>query len=99
MRSLKLGLAATAIIFALSATSEAAECHRIGAVGEAVGYDMAHLFATNALKNIMAGKGYVGKGQMRISCKAGSGTTVCHSSQIGCKTATPKSCLGAWLCL
>jgi hypothetical protein len=99
MRSLKLGLAATAMICALSATAQAADCVKVGAVGEAVTHDIAVLFSTNGLKNIIAGKGRVGKGSVSTTCKAGPGTTTCHSSQMACKGATPKSCLGAWLCL
>lgn len=99
MRSLKLGLAAAAMICALSATTQAANCVRVGAVGEALGHDVAVLFSTNGLKNIIAGKGRVGKGPVRTTCKAGSGTTICHSSQMACTGAAPKSCIGAWLCL
>lgn len=99
MRSLKLSLAAAAIICALSATAQAADCVRVGSSGEAVTHDIAHLFATNGLKNIIAGKGLVGKGPMRTTCKATAGTTTCHSSQMACKGGAPKTCLGAWLCV
>ena len=43
MRSLKLGLAATAVICALSATAQA-DCVKVGAVGEAMTHDIAVLF-------------------------------------------------------
>ena len=99
MRSLRLGLAATAMICALSATSQAANCVRVSVAGESLTHDLAVLFSTNGLKNIMAGQGRVGQGPVRTTCKAGSGTTTCHSSQMACKTTTPKACLGAWLCL
>ena len=36
MRSLKLGLAATAMVCALSATAQAADCVKVAAVGETV---------------------------------------------------------------
>ncbi len=98
MRSLKLGLAATAMICALSATAQAANCVRVSVAGESLTHDLAVLFSTNGLKNIMAGQGRVGQGPVRTTCKAGAGTTTCHSSQMGCKVATPKACLGAWLC-
>ena len=99
MRSLKLGLAATAMICALSATAQAADCVRVAVTGESLTHDLAVLFSTNGLKNIMAGQGRVGKGPVHTTCNAGSGTTTCHSSQMGCKVTTPKACLGAWLCL
>jgi len=99
MRSLKLGLAATAMICTLSATAQAADCVRVAVAGESVTHDLAVLFSTNGLKNIMAGQGRVGQGPVRTTCKAGSGTTTCHSSQMACKVTTPKTCLGAWLCL
>ena len=99
MRSLKRALAATAMICALSATGQAADCVKVGVAGEALTHDIAVLFSTNGLKNIMAGQGRVGKGSVSTTCKTGSSTTTCHSSQMACKGATPKSCLGAWLCL
>ena len=98
MRSLKLGLAATAAIFALSATARA-DCVTVRSVGEAVTHDIAELFATNGLKNIVYGQGREGKGPIHTTCKDGSGTTTCHASQTACKVTSPKTCLGAWLCL
>ena len=99
MRSLKLGLAAAAVICALSATAQAANCVRVAVAGKSLTHDLAVLFSTNGLKNIMAGQGRVGQGPVHTTCKAGSGTTTCHSSQMGCKVTSPKACLGAWLCL
>jgi uncharacterized cupredoxin-like copper-binding protein len=99
MRSLKLGLAAAAMTCALSATAQAADCTRVTALGETLTHDTAVLFSTNALKNTLAGQGLVGKGPVSTTCKAGSTTTTCHSSQMACKGGTPKTCLGAWLCL
>jgi hypothetical protein len=98
MRSLKLGLAAAAAFFALSATAQA-NCVKVGAVGEAVTHDIAFLFATHGLANVIYGQGRVGKGPVHTKCDDGSSMTTCHSSQIACKVTTPKTCLGAWLCL
>ena len=98
MRSLKLSLAATAMICALSVTAQAADCVKVAVAGESLTHDLAVLFSTNGLKNIMAGQGRVGQGPVHTTCKAGSGTTTCHSSQMACKVTTPKACLGAWLC-
>ena len=98
MRSLKLSLAATAMICALSSTAQAADCRRVGVVGEALTYDIAVLFSTNGLKNAIYGQGREGQGQVRTTCKTGTGTTTCHSSQMACKVTNPKACLGAWLC-
>lgn len=98
MRSLKLGLAATALICALSAPVRA-DCVTVGAVGEAVTHDIAELFAKNGLANIIYGQGRVGKGPVSMKCEDGSSTTTCRSSQTACQVTTPKTCLGAWLCL
>ena len=81
MRSLKLGLAATAMICALSATAQA-DCVKVEALGEAVTHDIAYVFATHGLANVIYGKGRVGKGPVHTACKV----------------TTPKSCLGAWFC-
>lgn len=97
MRSLKLGLAATAVICALSATAHA-DCVRVGSVGEFASHDVAALFATNGLKNIIYGQGREGKGPVSLKCEDGSGTTTCRASQMACQVTTPKACLGAWLC-
>lgn len=98
MRSLKLGLAAAAVIFALS-TAAQADCVKVGTVGEAVGHDIAELFAKNGLKNVIYGQGREGRGPVHLTCKDGSGTTTCRASQTACKVSTPKTCFGAWLCL
>jgi hypothetical protein len=60
MGSLKLGLAATAMICALSATAQAADCVRVAVAGESLTHDIAVLFSTNGLKNIIYGQGRVG---------------------------------------
>jgi hypothetical protein len=99
MRSLKLGLAAMAMIWALSVTAQAADCVKVSVAGESLTHDLAVLFSTNGLKNIMAGQGREGRGPVHTTCKTGGATTTCHSSQMACKTTTPKACLGAWLCL
>jgi hypothetical protein len=98
MRSLKLGLAAAAAICALSATAQA-NCIKVEAVGEAVTHDIAYVFATHGLANVIYGKGRVGKGPVHTKCVDGSATTTCRSSQIACKVTAPHACLGAWLCL
>lgn len=98
MRFLKLGLAATAVICALSATAHA-DCIKVGSVGEAVTRGIAETFATNGLANIIYGQGREGKGPVHTKCEDGSGTTTCRSWQMACKVAAPKTCLGAWLCL
>ena len=100
MQSLKLGLVAAAMMVgALSSTARAADCKTITALGETLTHDTAVLFSTNALKNTLAAQGRVGKGPVRTTCKASGATTTCHSSQMACTGAAPKTCLGAWLCL
>ncbi|MCB1485162.1 MAG: hypothetical protein KDJ17_09755 [Hyphomicrobiaceae bacterium] len=98
MQSLKFSFAAAAMLCAISATAQAADCARITALGSTLTYDTAVLFSTNALKNTLASQGRVGKGPVRTTCKTESLMTTCHSSQVACKGATPKTCLGAWLC-
>ena len=68
MCSLKLGLAATAAFCALSATAQA-DCVKVEAVGEAVTHDIAFLFSTHGLANIIYGQGRVGKGQVQTKCE------------------------------
>lgn len=97
MRAVKLGLAATAALVALSATAQA-DCTKVGAVGEAPTRAIAELFAKNGLANIIYGQGRVGKGPIQMKCEDGATTTTCRSSQVACKVTTPKTCLGAWLC-
>lgn len=98
MRSLKLGFAAMAVICALSATAQA-DCIKVESVGEAVTHDIAHLFASNGLKNIIYGKGRAGKGPVHMKCVDGTTTTTCRAWQTACKVSAPKTCLGAWVCL
>lgn len=98
MRSLKLGLAVTALMVTLSAAAQA-DCVKVGAVGEAPTHAIAELFAKNGLANVIYGQGRVGKGPVDMKCEDGSASTTCRSSQMACKVTTPKTCLGAWLCL
>lgn len=98
MQSLKFGFVAAAMFCAISATAQAADCARITALGETLTHDTAVLFSTNALKNTLAAQGRVAKGPVRTTCKTDSVMTTCYSSQVACKGATPKTCLGAWLC-
>ena len=67
MRCLKLGLAATALICALSAMAQAADCTRVAASGDNITHDWAVLFTTNALKNTIAGRGLIGMGPVKTS--------------------------------
>lgn len=97
MRSMKLGLAATAMMCALATTARA-DCVTVAAVGEAVTHDIAELFARNGLKNIIYGQGREGKGPVTMKCEDGPTTTTCRSSQKACQVSEPKTCLGAWLC-
>jgi hypothetical protein len=99
MKTLKFGVAAAAMVYALSAPTQAADCKRVTALGEMVTHDTAVLFSTNALKNILSEQGRVGKGPVRTTCKTGSTMTSCYSSQMACKGGAPKSCLGPWLCI
>jgi hypothetical protein len=98
MRSLQLGLAAAVVICGLSTTARA-DCVKVGALGEAMTHDIAEIFSTHGLANVIYGKGRVGQGPVHTTCETGPSTTTCHSWQMACKVSTPKTCLGAWLCL
>ena len=77
MRSLKLGLAATAMICALSATAQAANCVKVSVAGELLTHDLAVLFSTNGLKNIMAGQGRVGQGPVHTTPPSRGNLSAC----------------------
>jgi hypothetical protein len=98
MQVFKLGFVAAVMICTLSATAQAADCTRVAASGDNVTHDLAVLFSTNALKNTIAGRGLVGKGPVKTTCKPGSAMIECYSSQMACKGGTPATCLGPWLC-
>ena len=97
MRSLKLGLATTAVICALSATAQA-DCIKVSAVGDGLTHDIAVIMSTHGLANVIIGQGRAGKGSVHTTCEAGSITTTCHSWQTACRVTTPKSCFGALFC-
>ena len=97
MRSLILSLAATAGIFALSATAQA-DCVKVGAVGASATHDLAEIMSTHGLANVIYGQGRIGKGPVHTNCDAGSIPTTCHSWQTACKVTTPKTCIGALFC-
>jgi len=99
MRALKLGLAAAAAMFSLVATAQAGDCIKVEGLGEAVTHDIAEVFSTHGLANIIYGKGRVGKGPVHTKCVDGPTTTTCRSWQTACKATAPHTCLGAWLCL
>jgi hypothetical protein len=98
MQVFKLGFVAAVIVSGLSAMAQAAECTKVAAIGDNVTHDLAVLFSTNALKNTIAGRGLIGKGPVKTTCKSSSAMIECHSSQMACKGGTPATCLGAWLC-
>jgi hypothetical protein len=97
MRSLKLGLAATAVICAFSATAQA-DCIRVAAVGDGLTHDIAVIMSTHGLANVVYGQGRVGQGPVHTTCSAGTVLTECRSTQTACKVTTSKSCLGAVFC-
>lgn len=98
MQSIRFGLVTAAMVCALSATAQAADCSKVSAAGDNFTRDSAVLFSTNALKNTIAGRGLVGKGPVQTTCNSGSTMVTCVSTQMACKGGTPKTCLGPWLC-
>ena len=96
MRSLKMSLATAGMACALSAMAQA-DCIKVAAVGQNITHDLAVLFSTHALANVIYGKGREGKGPVHTKCDGPDGTT-CHSWQMACKVSAPNPCLGAWLC-
>jgi hypothetical protein len=85
MRSLKLSVAAAAAMLALSATAQAADCVRVGAIGDGLTHDLAVIMSTHGLANIIEGKGRTPKGPVHTSCSPGTFGTECQSSQLACK--------------
>ena len=57
------------MICALSATAQAVIASRSAAVGEAVTHDIAVLFSTHGLANVIYGQGRVGKGPVHTKCE------------------------------
>lgn len=98
MQVFKLGFVAMVMVCSLSAMAHAGSCTRVAAIGENFTHDAAVLFSTNALKNTIAGRGLIGKGPVKTSCKSGSAMVECYSSQTACTGGTPATCLGPWLC-
>lgn len=85
MRSLKLGVAAAAVMCALSATAHAGDCIRVAAIGDGLTHDLAVVMSTHGLANIIDGKGRTGKGPVHTKCGPGTFGTECTSSQVACK--------------
>ena len=85
MRSLKLGVAAAAVMCALSATAQAGDCVRIGAIGDSLTHDLAVIMSTHGLANIIESKGRTPKGAVHTTCSPGTFGTECQSSQMACK--------------
>jgi hypothetical protein len=98
MQIFKFGLVAAVAVCAFSVTALSADCTRVSAIGNNFTHDAAVLFSENALKNTIAGRGLIPKGQVKTSCDSGSAMIECHSSQVACKGGTPATCLGPWLC-
>ena len=97
MRSLKRGLAATAVFCALSATAQA-DCITVAAVGDGLTHDLAVIMSTHGLANVIYGQGRKGQGPVHTTCSASSVLTECRSTQTACKVTTPKTCIGALFC-
>lgn len=98
MRSLHVSLTAAVVICGLATTAQA-DCVKVGALGEAATHDIAELFSTHGLANVIYGKGREGRGPVHTTCETGSSTTTCRSWQMACTVSTPKTCFGAWFCL
>ena len=84
MRSLNLGLAATAAMFACAAAAQA-DCIRVGSVGDGLTHDIAVIMSTHGLANIIEGKGRTGRGPVHTTCAPRTFVTECRSSQTACK--------------
>lgn len=87
MRSSKLGFSALAVFgFAFSATAQAGECIRVGALGDGLTHDLAVIMSTHGLANIIEFKGLKPKGPVSTHCDPpGTFVTECNSSQLACK--------------
>ncbi len=85
MRSLKLGIAAAAVMCALSATAQAGDCIKVAAIGDGLTHDIAVIMSTHGLANIIDAKGRTGKGPVHTRCEPGTLGEECTSSQTACK--------------
>ena len=63
-------------------------------------HDIAYVFATHGLANVIYGKGRVGKGPVHTKCvDSVSYNDVSLLADGVHSDGTPHTCLGAWLCL
>jgi hypothetical protein len=85
MRSLKLVLAAAAVLCAAPVTAEAGSCMRVGAIGDGLTHDLAVIMSTHGLANIIDHKGLKAKGPIHTTCAPTTFLTECRSSQTACK--------------
>lgn len=85
MHSMKLGLTAAAAMLALSATAQAGDCVRVGAIGDGLTHDLAVIMSTHGLANIIEAKGRTAKGVVHTTCTPGTFGTQCRSTQLACK--------------
>ncbi len=87
MRSFKISFAVGVIhgVCAASTSVMAADCKRLGAVGDGLTKAIAVLMSENGLKTVIASKGRKGQGAVTTKCEDGTFLTQCKSSQMACK--------------
>ncbi len=82
---ISLTLVAACFLTTFSTAAVAADCKRIGAVGDGLTTGIATLMSENGLKTLIASKGRKGQGAVTTKCEAGTFLTQCRSSQVACK--------------
>ncbi len=87
MKKMNFGFAvgAACLVTAMSTAAIAADCKRVGAVGDGLTKGIATLMSENGLKTVIASKGRTGQGAVTTKCEDGTFLTQCRSSQLACK--------------
>jgi len=86
MQKFHIGFAvSTVLCLTALSTPAAADCTRIGAVGDGLTKGIASLMSENGLKTLIASKGRKPQGPVTTKCEDGTFLTQCKSSQLACK--------------
>lgn len=78
-------LVAAASLGALAQEKKAAKCVMAGGEATMITKDLAEFMAGAALKNSISGMGAKSVGQVKMTCKDGTGTVYCLAKQQACK--------------
>lgn len=77
--------AMTAAALLAATPASAGECKKLAAAGDGFTRSIAEFMADKGLKNVIAGYGMKGQGQVAMKCDSGTIYVECHASQTACK--------------